>query len=353
MIAEKTKRVLNDPRLLQHRNAWFRRLDLFYRGGFDGRTFNLLGFPGVPTQTDMFTQPEMWVEESLGLLAEQADRMADPDVFRPLAVEYGLYGVHYVDRIFGADVFLMPDGWNSRYLATPIGSLVRPDLDRNETFALSERAARAFVAADVRLPVFGLPTIASALNIAVNLYGEEALVAMYIDPEPLARDLATINDTLMDLHRRFRAILPPEILQPVVSWERTQPFECGQLCGCSTHLLSSELYESMVAPLDAALLGVYPRGGMIHLCGTHTQHIPAFRRMRTLNALQLHNRAAQDLSVYLDGLDPRQVIYVNTCEEMPYDEAVRLSQGRRVVLVGENAPVCFADDESEMSVHHG
>ena len=45
-------------------------------------------------------------------------------------------------------------------------------------------------------------------------------------------------------------------------------------------------------PLDDALLGDYPDSGMIHLCGSHGQHIQSFRDMRHLHAVQLNDRAA-------------------------------------------------------------
>ena len=91
-------------------------------------------------------------------------------------------------------------------------------------------------------------------------------------------------------------------------------------------------------PLDDALLGDYSRGGMIHLCGTHTQHIPAFRDMKHLRALQVNDRASWDLEAYLKGLRDDQVVYVCPCPEMPVEKILEVSGGRRVVLVGAEAP---------------
>lgn len=52
--------------------------------------------------------------------------------------------------------------------------------------------------ADVKLPLFGLPTLSSALNIMVNLYGEEALVAMLDDEEAAMHDLKLYLDGLRE-----------------------------------------------------------------------------------------------------------------------------------------------------------
>jgi hypothetical protein len=99
-------------------------------------------------------------------------------------------------------------------------------------------------------------------------------------------------------------------------------------------MISGSTYREFVAPLDDALLACYPHKGMIHLCGAHSQHIPAFRDMPHLKALQLHNRAAADLGLYLEGLRKDQVLYVNVCEEMPARQVLKLPCEGRVILVG-------------------
>lgn len=211
-----------------------------------------------------------------------------------------------------------------------------PDLEKDETWNLARRAAKAFLDADVKVPLFGTPTLSSALNIMINLYGEEALVAMLEDEEAAEHDLKVINDLIRTLHRWYRENIPAAQLQPVISWERTQPSGYGQLCGCTSHLLSGRLYGEMIAPLDDALLGDYPHGGMIHLCGVHAQHIECFREMKHLRALQLNDRAAHDLKLYLDGLRKDQIVYLYPCEGMTAEEAVRISGGKRLILIGRS-----------------
>ena len=129
-------------------------------------------------------------------------------------------------------------------------------------------------------------------------------------------------------------------LQPVISWNRTQPPGYGQLCGCTTQLVSGELYREMVAPLDNALLSVYPKGGMIHICGAHAQHIDAFRDMPALKVVQFNDRAAADLEAFFRGLRNDQVLYLNPCKEMSVAEAVQITHGKRLVVAADlNVPV--------------
>lgn len=336
-LSEKAREILNRPDLIEKRDRWFERMDKVFRGeytgwnsqyvlGLSGATAGIAYDPAVPAQQR--------IEAALEAAAQNVSVLENEVFFRPVTVEYPPYGVHYIDKLLGAEVNFYSGQWYNKYLTTPIGSLKAPVLDEDPLWQDSKRIAEAFVEADVALPLFGLPTIASALNIAVNLYGENILVAMIEEPEAAQQDLNTINGVLCQIHDWYRRNVPQQLLQPVISWERTQPPGHGQICGCSTHLLSPALYGGMVAPLDNALLEVYPRGGMIHLCGAHRQHIPVFRDMPALKAIQLNDDAARDMQYYFEGLREDQVIYLNLCEGMTVEDAMRITGGKRLILAG-------------------
>ncbi|MHB1459905.1 MAG: hypothetical protein ACYC1M_01305 [Armatimonadota bacterium] len=283
---------------------------------------------------DPYQYPELWVERCLEHLAEVSDVLIDDEVFRPLCVEYGPYGVHFIDKMLGADVFQQDGQWYSHYLDTSIGKLTMPDLETNETWLLARRAANAFTNQKLELPLFGLPTIASSLNIAVNLYGEKILLALYDEPEKAVHDLKIINTLLCSLHRWYLQNIPIKQLQPVVSGHRTQPPGYGQLCGCTTQLVSGDLYRRYIAPLDDELLSIYPHGGMIHLCGSHTQHMPAWHQMSSLRAVQLNDKAAEELEQYYHGLREDQIIYFSPCQGITTANAIEVTGGNRLVIAG-------------------
>jgi hypothetical protein len=94
------------------------------------------------------------------------------------------------------------------------------------------------------------------------------------------------------------------------------------------------MYRRFIAPLDDELLSLYPNGGMIHLCGSHTQHIPAWREMKSLRTIQLCNRAAADLEIYYKELREDQIIYFEPCDEMSVERAVEITGGKRLVVEG-------------------
>ena len=330
---QRIREILNDEALIANRDHWFREMTDYFYGTRKGPLY-LAGMGGDTPHPDlMYTDPETWMEEALGFLAEHAHSRISDKYFVPLCIYDSIYGVHFVDRIFGCEVFFQDGQWYNRYLKNEVGQLKKPDLENNDTWALAKRIALAFLEWNVAAPVLETPVIASPLNIAVNLYGEEILVAMLMEPEAAHHDLQIINEVLMELHRWYRTHIPAQQLQPVVACGRCQPPEHGQICGCTSQLLSPGMYEEFIMPLDDALLGVYPHGGLIHLCGSHTQLIPLFAKMPHLKCVQLNDKAAQDLQFYVDGLRDDQVIYLNPCEGMSTKQALQIAGDKKIVIV--------------------
>ena len=335
-LSDNARSILNDDYYADKHRTWMKRLENLFSGApdpyLDEYVFVLYGIIGR-SKLDMYEQPEEWIIGSLEDLAARINETEKEHCFVPVCFDYPLYGVHFVDKIFGTNVFFKEGQWWCDYLPAPVGKLEMPDLETNGVFGLAKRACTFFLEQNLKVPLFGLPTIANTLNIIINLYGEEVLADMLTDPEAVIHDLRVIEDTLVALHQWYRKTIPEETRQPVIPQHRTQPFDFGQICGCSTALISADCYNSFVAPLDAELLGVYPHGGMIHLCGSHAHHINAFRNMKELRAIQINDRAAHDLAAYYLGLREDQIIYLNPCEGMTVENALRITGGQRLVVV--------------------
>ncbi len=332
---ENVRKKLNDPALLAYYERGYQMLRDFYAAEHPaplriGSRYN--GEAAV----DIYTEPERWVDEAICQLAQQVQPMMEGEFFGHLAIENWIYGVHFTDRVLGAEVFYKEETgmWNPRYLTTEIGTLQKPDLETNETWQLAQRIARAYLRWDVRGVLLVPPVIASPLNVAVNLYGAEFLIAMLEEPEKAKHDLRVITDVQKEMHQWYRDNIPEAQLQMICGC-RIQPPGYGQICGCSTHLVSPALYEEFVMPLDDELLGVYPHGGMIHLCGSHGHLIPLFARMKNLKSFQMNDRASEELELYGQGLREDQTIYLLPCEGMPADraEAIAKTMKPKMILV--------------------
>jgi len=337
MINNDVRKILNNATLLANRDKYIELLTSIYSGNTPSKQFYLCGITGQAT-ADILIDPEKWVEEALISLSNNAQKSLNENVFVPLCVECSIYGVHFIDSLFGARVWHDKEAgqWYSDYLKTEIGELKKPDISKHKTWDIAKRVVKAFNDSKVSLPFFGLPTIASALNIAINLYGENILVTLMEEPEKAVRDLKIINELLIELHTWYIKNLQRKQLQPVVAAFRTQPPGYGQICGCSTHLVSPGIYKDMIMPLDEALLSVYPNGGMIHLCGSHKQHIPAWKNSRALRVFQLNDAAADDLEAYLSGLRDDQVIFLNPTNKTTAKKALSITKGKHMVVVADD-----------------
>ena len=335
MISNDIRKKLSDHKLLAARNTHMDRLSCLFKGGRCDKPFVLWGVHGT-AECDIALQPEQWVYEALGSLAVKADKLKDEKVFRPLGINPWPYGVHLIDKLFGADVFEL-DGeagnWQVNPLPPEFGKLHLPDIDSHPAWQICERLSKAFIEAEVSVPYFSLPVLSSPVNILLNLFGQAALVGMLTEPEAVSKDLRAITDLIKSLHSWFIRNIPSEQLQMVGIGGRVQPPGHGQICGCSTQVLSPDLYRDIIAPLDEEVFSLYQGGGMIHLCGTHSHLIPCWRKMESMTAVQLNDRAAEDLALYFCGLREDQIIYVNPCPGMPLVKIIEITGGHRTVIV--------------------
>ena len=337
-LSDKARDILNDDRYIANFNKWIKRLDnLFTKKPdpyLDEHVFVLHGITGQ-SKLDMYTQPEEWIIGSLEDLANRIGATEKENTFVPACFNFPLYGVHFIDKIFGANVFFKDGQWWSDCLDKPVGTLEYPDFEKNEVIKFAKRGCEFFLEQNLKVPIFGLPTIACALNVIINLYSEEVLMAMLSDEDAVRHDLKIINGTLVTLHQWYRKTIPVEKRQPVVPAQRTLPYDFSQICGCSTALISKKLYDEFIAPVDIELLAAYPNGGMMHLCGSHTHLIDTFRSMKELRAVQINDRAAADLKFYFNELRDDQIIYLNPCKDMTIETALEITGGERLVVVSD------------------
>ena len=330
------------PSARQAQQAHKARLDRIWRGQPTGRAMVIggvwygrsHGLLGV-NEIDMLAQPRRWVQDVLADMAAKAELAADQATFRPLAIEPDCLGVHYIDALLGMPAFFHEGQAWAESFPGDVADLPRPDLSRSEAFRASlelaaiavEAAQAAGGAVHVTTPVLSCP-----INIGMNLFGQRLLEALLERPAAARHALRVIADVILEAIAAFGRVIPEPLRRGSVALDRFAPEGFGQIDGCATQLLSPAVYAEFFAPLDAELLGAYGRGGMMHLCGAHVQHLPAWRAMPELRALQLNDRATDDFETYYRGLRDDQVIYVSPNRAWPVERIMALTAGRRVVL---------------------
>ncbi len=280
----------------------------------------------------MLTDPAAWLADVLADLAGGAAEAADPVNFRPLAIELDALGVHFIDAILGARAYFHEgQAWNDP-LDCDLADLQPPDVAASPVMRGWLRLAAHVIAATGGRLMVTAPVLSSPINIAMNLFGQRILEAMIERSAAADHALGVIADTIIAATQAVLAAVAPQLLRCAVAQNRYAPAGFGYVDGCATQMISAEHYRRFLAPLDAAILGQYPCGGMMHLCGAHSQHIDAWREMKPLRSVQINDRAADDFELYYRGLRQDQILYVSPTREMTLDRILALSGGRRVVI---------------------
>ena len=128
---------LNDAFGIAERDMWFDRMTALFDGKEDEynsrKVFTLHGI--VPRPKDnwyMYKEPENWVIDCLELML--TTKGSQPDGFTPVCVEYPPYGVHYIDKMLGANVYhiTMQDSGMRIILPHPSARLKCPTLIRTK-----------------------------------------------------------------------------------------------------------------------------------------------------------------------------------------------------------------------------
>ncbi len=289
------------------------------------------GYYGPPVDAALAA----WIADTLpGLVAEMVAKAANPRAFYPLVLEFAPLGVHFVDALFGAEVWQTEHTVWSAELPGTLATLPALDVAAQPLAAWMLRALARLLALLPAEFAVTTPIFSSPLNVTLNLFGERALLELADPDADTRRGIDHITTAIADLHRLTRSTFPARV-RFYCSSSRYAPDGVGHVCGCSTQLVSAATYADHFAARDAAVLGVYPGGGTIHLCGHHTQHIPAWRAMPVLRAVQLNDAASDDFPAYFHGLRDDQVIYLSPTDDMPLARILEISGGRRVVYQGE------------------
>ena len=101
-ISSKAREILNRKDLIEKRDLWFERMEnVFDAKETEWSKKYVYAVNGVSAwgRHDPYTEPELWAEDCLENLAECYEIMENENYFRPLCVEYNIYGVHYIDKI--------------------------------------------------------------------------------------------------------------------------------------------------------------------------------------------------------------------------------------------------------------
>lgn len=290
---------------------------------------------------------EEWLAGRLEELHENLDLYCDPVTWRVPALALCRYGLHFTSAVLGCDIedregeaWCQPLPESQREL----DRFSRPNLMESPVFRDMVDLVR-FVADATRnrLPI-ELPFLAPPLLAAVDLFGQDFLVALAETPDRAALVLREIAAAVLEMRERLLDAAPGADLRGHHTCACPVPADFTFVYGCTTHLLSATMYREQIALFDAAMLRHRAPGGCLHLCGRHTQHLETWRRMPEVKAVQLNDAAALDFDAYWRGLREDQFVVLWPTAGMRLEQVLATTGGRRLAV--------RADVQEPVAVRH-
>jgi len=167
-----------------------------------------------------------------------------------------------------------------------------PDLDHEPIIERVLRFVQKMIEYSDGLFYIAHQVVNAPLIIAVDLQREDFLMAMLAEPGATRHDLKIISQVFAYMQERIVSIVPPNQLIPYIGDNCFTPPRHAIIDGCTTQLVSAEIYAELIEPIDSRLISFYYRKAMIHLRSVSNQHIPTFQRMVKLICLQINDHAA-------------------------------------------------------------
>lgn len=340
---EKVREILSDPELIGIRKYHEDRLTALFNGEkLDQPMF----ISGLSTRLNHLPDDDIKeiVRNQMQDLAKIAEYSKDKEIFKSLALGTWLYGVHFVDKIFGAETMWTgqtedkewdTSRWWAHNIKTKVGALEMPDYKNSFAFKAYAKTIEAYKSWNVTVPYIQTQVLSSTVNVFLNIYGSDGQADLLLEPKKAKKDIGIITDLIYELHKWSIENIPKDQYSPILNGIRGMPQGYGQICGCASQLVSAEVYRNYFAPSDEKIFSLYPNGGLIHLCGSSTQHIPLWRKMMCMRAFQLNDRASEDYEQYFNELREDQIIYLEPTKTMTIEKAMKISGGKRTVFVAD------------------
>lgn len=150
-----------------------------------------------------------------------------------------------------------------------IEEIKAPDLDKNEVWERTQRQIDYLKSNYGHVETY--VNLMGIQNIAMDLMGQELLLAYYTAPDEAEELLGEITKLSIEVGKRFKA-LSGDISGGVTSIVRKTMPEVYLTSNCSVEMISNELYEKFLLKHDKRLADVLGSFG-VHHCGGSMEHV--------------------------------------------------------------------------------
>ncbi len=236
-------------------------------------------YAGVDFTQNFFDDPEYRMECDVRMrrtLFEKFGRYGigeeDPQK-RPLIGTDLLAAGYLYSELFGCGIIYEPD--NSPQVVCKhlteddIEDVELPDLDKSEVWARTQKQIDYLLKNYGRVETY--INLQGIQNIAMDLMGQDVMMAYYSAPEELNGLLQKITDLSIEVGRRFYA-LSDDISGGVTAIIRQTRPKCYLTSNCSVEMVSNTIYEDFLLEYDRQLAEAFPHFA-IHHCGRSMEHV--------------------------------------------------------------------------------
>ena len=277
---------------------------------------------------------EGWLDNQLRAVKANVEEALDAgSLFYPIIEMSSLYGTHYMDVLFGADVKWHEKQFWSESVDTPVADIAPPDFEGSELIGQTLELARWIKERTGGSFLIAMPDVGCPLNIAINLLGEQFLMELAIAPESAKRALDIIGEATRRVYELLIEAVGQETLRCHNAFYVYTPYDYAGLSICATQLISAEHFSACVADADDASVPPVYKGMIQHICGSSTQHIDELAGRQRVKGVQLNDAGADDFEAYFQGLRTDQVVYVCPTERMSLEKVKSISRGERTIIL--------------------
>jgi len=278
---------------------------------------------------------EGWLDNQLGAVKANVEEALDSgSLFYPIIEMFSLFGTHYMDILFGADVKWHEEQFWSENVEYSVADIGRAELEGSELIGQTLELAKWIKERTGGRFLIAMPDVGCPLNIAINLFGERFLMALALAPENARRALGIIAEATRSVYKLLIETVGQETLRCHNAYHTYTPHDYAGLSVCATQLISAEHFRTCVADADDAAVPAVYKGMIQHICGRSTQHIEELARRERVKGVQLNDAGADDFEAYFNGLRADQVVYVSPTDCTPLEKIMSISKGDRTILLG-------------------
>lgn len=182
------------------------------------------------------------------------------------------YGNYFMPALFGCEILYPPDqapGFRTLEASfEDMRQLEVPDFETNPVMR------RAVAEAEVLKRRYGFCSgsicLGSPLNVAVNVYGDQFIVACALEPETAQHVLRIIAQTEFRIYHEFSAVIAPQDF-PLTDI----PFGYGN---CPAVMFSPGTYKDVILPVDKWVRDQVGSFGLHH-CGVFDAYIDLYKEL--------------------------------------------------------------------------